>query len=57
MISFGTEQTIDRPADEVWAYAADILRHPEWMGVTDAAIGRAAPSPSSTAPAAMRQEP
>jgi uncharacterized membrane protein len=33
MIRFETEQTIDRSADDVWAYAADILRHPEWMGV------------------------
>jgi hypothetical protein len=33
MIRFQTEQTIDRSADDVWAYAADILRHPEWMGV------------------------
>ena len=34
MIRFETEQTIERPADEVWAYAADVARHPEWMGVT-----------------------
>jgi uncharacterized membrane protein len=40
MIRFETEQTIGRSADEVWAYAADILRHPEWMGVTDARIVR-----------------
>lgn len=38
MIKFETEQTIDRSAADVWAYAADILRHPEWMGVTDARI-------------------
>ena len=38
MIRFETEQTIARPAAEVWAYAADILRHPEWMGVTDARV-------------------
>ncbi len=38
MITFETEQTIGRSADDVWAYAADILRHPEWMGVTDARI-------------------
>ncbi|HEV8401513.1 MAG TPA: SRPBCC family protein [Candidatus Limnocylindrales bacterium] len=38
MIRFETEQTIERPADDVWAYAADIRRHPEWMGVTDATI-------------------
>lgn len=33
-----TELTIERAAADVWAYAADIARHPEWMGVTDAAI-------------------
>jgi hypothetical protein len=38
MITFTTEQTIDRSAAEVWAYAADILRHPEWMGVTNARV-------------------
>lgn len=36
MIRSQTEQMINRSADEVWAYAADIVRHPEWMGVTDA---------------------
>lgn len=30
------EQTIERSAAEVWTYAADIVRHPEWMTVTDA---------------------
>jgi uncharacterized membrane protein len=38
MIRFETEQTIARSADDVWTYAADFLRHPEWMGVTDARI-------------------
>ena len=36
MIRFKTEQTIARPAGEVWAFAADVTHHPEWMGVTDA---------------------
>jgi len=36
VIRFETQQTIGRSADDVWAYAADILRHPEWMGVTAA---------------------
>ncbi len=36
MIRFETTQTIERSAHEVWAYAADVLRHPEWMGVTNA---------------------
>ena len=38
MIRFKSEQTIARSADDVWAYAADIVRHPEWMGVTAARI-------------------
>jgi uncharacterized membrane protein len=38
MITFETEQTIDCSADEVWAYAADISRHPDWMTVTDARV-------------------
>jgi uncharacterized membrane protein len=37
---FKAEATIDRPADEIWAYAADILRHPDWMSVLDAEILR-----------------
>ncbi len=38
MIRFETQQTIARSAQEVWTYAADILRHPEWMAVTDARV-------------------
>ena len=38
MIRFASEQVIERPAVEVWRYAADIRRHPEWMGVTDARL-------------------
>jgi uncharacterized membrane protein len=38
MISFATEQTIERSAGDVWAYAADIVRHPEWMDVTAARV-------------------
>lgn len=38
MSTFETEQTIDRSADDVWAYAADIRRHPDWMTVTDARV-------------------
>ena len=34
------EQVIERSAQDVWAYAADIVRHPEWMTVTDARIVR-----------------
>src|SRR5918994_2393143 len=40
MIKHQTEQTIERAAADVWGYAADIARHPEWMGVTDAALLR-----------------
>jgi uncharacterized membrane protein len=35
-----TEQLIEGPAAEIWAYAADILRHAEWMAVTDARLVR-----------------
>ena len=38
MIPFRSEQTIDRSAMDVWAYAADIVRHPTWMSVIDARI-------------------
>lgn len=40
MSTFQSEATIERPADEVWTYAADILRHPDWMTVADARIVR-----------------
>ena len=40
MSRFVTEQTIARPAQEIWLYAADIVRHPEWMTVTDARVVR-----------------
>jgi uncharacterized membrane protein len=39
-VRFQAEATIDRPAGDIWAYAADILRHPDWMSVTDARIHR-----------------
>ena len=32
------EQTIARSAQDVWTYAADIVRHAEWMTTTDARI-------------------
>ena len=38
MSGSGAEQVIDAASAEVWTYAADILRHPEWMTVTDARI-------------------
>jgi len=38
MTIFVATQTIARSADDVWAYAADIDRHPEWMTVTDARV-------------------
>jgi len=40
MIRSQTEQMIERSAEEVWAYAADVVRHPEWMSVSDAALLR-----------------
>lgn len=36
MIEVRAQVTIDRPADEVWSYAAEIARHPEWMSVMSA---------------------
>jgi uncharacterized membrane protein len=38
MSSSVSEQVIERPAHDVWMYAADIVRHPDWMTVTDARI-------------------
>jgi uncharacterized membrane protein len=38
MSAFVAEQVIERSAQDVWAYAADIVRHAEWMTVTDARI-------------------
>jgi uncharacterized membrane protein len=40
MVTTTTEQVIERAAAEVWAYAADIVRHPDWMSVTHAAVLR-----------------
>ena len=34
------EQVIGRSAQDVWVYAADIVRHAEWMTVTDARVVR-----------------
>ena len=42
MITFASEQTIDRSADDVWAYAADVAQHPKWMAIEDAEILRGA---------------
>jgi uncharacterized protein YndB with AHSA1/START domain len=38
MTRFVTEQTIARSADDVWTYATDVVRHPQWMTITDARI-------------------
>jgi uncharacterized membrane protein len=38
VITTKTEQVIERSAADVWAYAADIVRHPDWMNVTNAAV-------------------
>jgi uncharacterized membrane protein len=38
VIATKTEEIIERAAGEVWAYAADINRHPEWMNVANASL-------------------
>lgn len=40
MSSSVSEQVIERSAQDVWVYAADIGRHPDWMTVTDSRIVR-----------------
>ncbi len=40
MSSSVSEQVIERSAQDTWVYAADIVRHPDWMTVTDARIVR-----------------
>ena len=40
MSSSISEQAIERSAQDVWVYAADIVRHPDWMTVSDARIVR-----------------
>ncbi|MES2210025.1 MAG: SRPBCC family protein [Chloroflexota bacterium] len=38
MITYRFQETIDRSADDIWMLAADINRHPQWMGVTSSKI-------------------
>lgn len=38
MIRWRFEETIARPPQEVWEFAADVSRHPQWMGVSDARL-------------------
>ena len=38
MRTFVAETMIDRSAQEIWAYAADIARHTEWMSVSEARV-------------------
>jgi hypothetical protein len=38
MTRYEAQADIARSADEVWRYAADILRHTEWMSVADAQL-------------------
>jgi len=38
MNRFEAQTTIARAADDVWAYAADIQGHPDWMKVADAHV-------------------
>ena len=37
-MKFEAAETIGRPAAEIWAYAADIPCHTEWMTVSDAVV-------------------
>lgn len=37
-MKFAAGATIARPAAEIWEYAADIVRHTEWMTVTEAEL-------------------
>jgi uncharacterized protein YndB with AHSA1/START domain len=38
MTKFVSERTIARSAQDVWTYATDVVRHAEWMTITDARI-------------------
>jgi uncharacterized membrane protein len=38
MIRYRSEATIARSAHEIWAYAADIFEHPNWMAITNPRI-------------------
>jgi uncharacterized protein YndB with AHSA1/START domain len=38
MSRFEAEATINRAPEEIWIYAADILRHPDWMTVATAEV-------------------
>jgi uncharacterized membrane protein len=40
MIPFSSTTTIGRPAAEIWATAADLGRHPEWMAIRDSVVVR-----------------
>ncbi|MEO7118206.1 MAG: SRPBCC family protein [Candidatus Limnocylindrales bacterium] len=40
MSTFTAETLIERPANDVWEYAADVPRQPEWMGITSAEVLR-----------------
>jgi uncharacterized membrane protein len=36
MFRFSSQQTVQRPAGEIWRYATEVERHPEWMALLDA---------------------
>ena len=38
MTRYEAQAEIARSADEVWRYAADIVRHPDWMSVSSARV-------------------
>ena len=55
MIPFTTTTTIDRPAAEIWATAADMGRHAEWMDITESTVVQGdGVSPGSRARQAIR---
>ncbi len=37
MVNYSDDITVDRPANDVFSFVADITRHPSWMGGTGAA--------------------
>ena len=58
MIPFTSTTTIARAADDIWAAATDVARHPEWMSITESVLVQGdGVSPGSRARQAMRLGP
>ena len=58
MIPFTSTTTIARTAADIWATAADVARHAEWMDITESVIVEGdGVSPGSRARQAMRLGP